>query len=56
MILASLMPGTAFAQRDTDCSITGHVLDKNKGEFRDSNYIYGPTLPRTVILGTTLRF
>lgn len=48
------------------CALEVHAAAKNifnsfqkdfdKGEFRDSNYIYGPTLPRTVILGTSLKF
>lgn len=30
--------------------------DFDQGEFRDSAYIYGPSLPRSLILGTALRF
>ena len=30
--------------------------DFDQGEFRDSGYIYGPSLPRSLILGTVLRF
>lgn len=30
--------------------------DFDKGEYRDSGYIYGPSLPRSLILGTALRF
>ena len=30
--------------------------DFDKGELRDSGYIYGPSLPRSIIIGTGLRF
>ena len=30
--------------------------DFDKGELRDSNYIYGPSLPRSLMFGTALRF
>lgn len=30
--------------------------DFDKGEYRDSGYIYGPSLPRSLVLGTALRF
>lgn len=30
--------------------------DFDKGAMRDSGYIYGPSLPRSVIIGTALRF
>lgn len=30
--------------------------DFDQGEFRDSGYIYGPSLPRSMILGTVVRF
>lgn len=31
--------------------LNSYQKDFDKGEFRDSGYIYGPTLPRTVFLG-----
>ena len=30
--------------------------DFDKGEMRDSGYIYGPSLPRSIVIGTGLRF
>lgn len=30
--------------------------DFDQGEFRDSNYIYGPSMPRSLLIGTALRF
>ena len=37
-----------------------HVLDQfqrdiDQGEFRDANYIYGPTIPRTYFAGLSLK-
>lgn len=48
------------------CKLETHVALKNafnafqrdfdQGELRDSGYIYGPSLPRSLIIGTILRF
>ena len=36
--------------------LNAYQNDFDQGALRDSGYIYGPSLPRSLILGTILRF
>lgn len=36
--------------------LNAYQKDFDKGELRDSGYIYGPSLPRSIVIGTGLKF